>query len=557
MLIASFAEVVSIGAIFPLISALMNPEKIYQYNELKQLFLFFQIKKANELLFPISLLFCIITLSSAIIRLTLMWAQYNLGASISIDFSIQIYKYSLYRPYSFHVSNNTSEIMSSINKANDLGSNLITPLLTLFSSSFVLAIVIIAIIAINPTIILITILGFALIYLLITLSTKKITTFEGERMSYESVRMLKSIQEGLGGIRDVLVDGTQEYFISIYRKSIVPFRKSWVKVNIIGSAPKFLVEAFGMILIAILATFIAFKQNNIQNAIPTIGVLAIGAQRMLPIMQLMFSSIISLRGNHANINDAMKMIEEIPNLQNSEEIQSIKFDKKIEIRNLYFRYNNEGSLILENLNLVINKGEKVGIIGSTGSGKSTILDLIMCLLKPTNGEILIDDSIIDDTNVRSWQKHIAHVPQSIYLADSSILQNIAFGITDNLIKRHLVINAAKKALISKKIEEFEDGYDTFVGERGVRLSGGQRQRIGIARALYKEADVIIFDEATSALDNLTEKEVMNSINQLGKNLTLIIVAHRLTTLQNCDKIFEFTKNGVKIHNSYQELINKM
>lgn len=557
MLLASFAEVVSIGAIFPLISVLMNPTQLFNYQILKPVYIFLKISKPSELLIPIATIFSFLTLISAFIRLLLMWAQYNFGAKIAIDFSINTFSHSLNQPYSYHISKNTSEIQSGINKANELGVWLITPTLTFLSSFCVLLIVFIALISLNPKMVLFTILGFAFIYIFITQITKRRVSIDSKKMNIESIKMIKAIQEGLGGIRDVIVNGTHGYFETTYRKSITPFRKSWVNINIVGSAPRFLVEAVGMIFIAIIATIIAFKENSIQSALPMVGALAIGAQRMLPIMQLMYSSIVSLRGNYDSINEVLTMLEKIPINIKINNNNSLFFKKTIELNDLSYKYNLNGPWVFQNININIKKGEKVGFIGITGSGKSTILDILMCLLPPTLGQMKIDDVVINDNNIKSWQNHLAHVPQSIYLSDTSIYENIAFGIPYNLIDKNKVIQAATKAQISNTIESLEYKYDTIVGERGIKLSGGQRQRIGIARALYKNADVIIFDEATSALDNTTESEVMDSINSLDQNLTIIIVAHRLTTLKNCDKIFEFTTSGLRIHNSYRELCEKL
>jgi ABC-type multidrug transport system fused ATPase/permease subunit len=557
MLLASFAEVVSIGAVFPLLSVLMNPTQLFNNEIFKPLFNYLNISKPSELIIPIASIFSILTLISAFIRLLLMWAQFNFGASVSIDFSIETFTHSLNQPYSYHISKNTSEIQSGISKANELGVWLITPLLTLFSSFIVLLIVLFALITLNPKMVLFSILGFSFIYISITQITKKRVSIDSKNMNIESVKMIKSIQEGLGGIRDVIVNGTHGYFESIYRNAITPFRKSWVNINIVGSAPRFLVEAVGMIFIAVIATIIAIKENSIQSSLAIVGALAIGAQRMLPIMQLMFSSFISLKGNYASISEVLTMLEKIPKNNKIENHNPILFKNTIELNNLSFKYNNDGPWVLQNINININKGEKVGFIGITGSGKSTILDILMCLLTPTIGQMKIDTVDINENNIKSWQKHLAHVPQSIYLSDTSIYENIAFGIPYNLIDKSKVIEAASKAQISNTIDLLDHKYDTIVGERGIKLSGGQRQRIGIARALYKNADVIIFDEATSALDNITENEVMESINNLEKNLTIIIVAHRLTTLKNCDKIFEFTNSGIIIHDSYQKLCEQL
>jgi ATP-binding cassette subfamily B protein len=227
-----------------------------------------------------------------------------------------------------------------------------------------------------------------------------------------------------------------------------------------------------------------------------------------------------------------------------------------ELKKLYFRYGSNSDYVLKNLNLNIEKGSRVGFIGVTGSGKSTLLDIIMGLLQANSGTLEIDGQPITPANQRAWQLHISHVPQAIFLADSTIEENIAFGVPKSQIDNLLIKQVARQAQIAETIESWPAQYQTFVGERGIRLSGGQRQRIGIARALYKQADVIIFDEATSALDNKTEKAVMQAIEGLDQDLTILIIAHRLSTLKNCSQIFELAKGGIKRAGSYQDLLSK-
>jgi ATP-binding cassette subfamily B protein len=263
-----------------------------------------------------------------------------------------------------------------------------------------------------------------------------------------------------------------------------------------------------------------------------------------------------MKGGQASINEGLILLEQpLPEYlrDNNEEI--IKFSSSISLHNLTFRYSENTQLVLDNINIIIDKGLKIGIIGSTGSGKSTLLDVVMGLLLPTGGNIKIDETIVTNKNYRSWQSKIAHVPQMIFLSDSTISENIAFGVPYNLIDFERVKKCAEMAKLDETISNWAQKYNTSVGERGVKLSGGQRQRIGIARALYKNSEIIIFDEATSALDNDTEKAVMNSIEELSSDLTIIIVAHRLTTLKLCDIIYEL-KNG-KIHRSgsYNDIIN--
>jgi len=325
-----------------------------------------------------------------------------------------------------------------------------------------------------------------------------------------------------------------------------PMRRAQGSNQFIAQAPRFGVEALGMVLIAALAYVLTKQPDGISTAIPVLGALALGAQRMLPVMQLAYASWTNIQGGQVSLRDTLDLLDQpLPEYANQSPPTPLPFQRKISLNQVSFRYGPETPWIFNELNLSIAKGSRVGIIGTTGSGKSTLLDIVMGLLTPTEGVLAIDGQAITIGNQRAWQEHIAHVPQVIFLADSTIEENIAFGQPQSKIDRHRVIQAAKQAQIADIIETWPDQYETFVGERGIRLSGGQRQRIGIARALYKKADVIIFDEATSALDNGTERAIMEAIEGLSKELTVLIIAHRPSTLKNCTQIIELSDAGIR------------
>jgi len=288
-----------------------------------------------------------------------------------------------------------------------------------------------------------------------------------------------------------------------------------------------------------------------------LGALALGAQRVFPLLQQIYASYTTMKGVGSSLEDVIEFLEmPLPSIINHELGEPIKFEKFIELKNVSFKYSKDSPLILKNLSLVINKGESIGFVGSTGRGKSTLLDIIMMLFKPSSGNLIVDNKVINIDNSRQWQAHISHVPQSIFLFDSSIEENIAFGVPKESIDCNRVRSVAKIAQISDMVDSLKDGYQTVVGERGVRLSGGQRQRIGIARALYKKADVLILDEATSALDSKTERMVIKAIEDMDIDMTLLIIAHRLPTLKNCNKIIKLSENNnINIVN-YEEIENE-
>ena len=512
----------------------------------------------TDFLLILTIIFALAALISGAMRLLLLWASTRLSFATGADLSISIYRRTLYQPYSVHAARNSSEVISGITgKANSVIFSIITPALTIISSAIMLIVILIALISIDPTIALAAFGGFGFIYAIIIKLTKGRMLINSQCMARESTQLIKSLQEGLGGIRDVLIDGCQAVYCQIYRNADLPLRKAQGNSTFISQSPRFGIEALGMMLIAMLAYALARQPDGISKAIPVLGALALGAQRLLPVLQGGYASWSSIQSGQVSLIDTLELLDQpLPEYVDQPPAKPIPFEQKITLNQLSFRYTPQTPWILNNLDLTIPKGSRIGFIGLTGSGKSTLLDIVMGLLQPNQGALEIDSEEITTHNTRNWQSHIAHVPQAIFLADSTIQENIAFGVPINKINQVLVKQAAQQAQIADIIETWPKKYQTFVGERGIRLSGGQRQRIGIARALYKQSDVIIFDEATSALDNKTEQAVMQSIESLGQNLTVLIIAHRLTTLQNCDQIVELADGGIKRIGTYQEIVGE-
>jgi ATP-binding cassette, subfamily B, bacterial PglK len=556
MTVASFMEAISISALLPYIGVLSNPEKVFNHPSAQFLIDLVGIKTQEELLLPFTIAFCILIFVGIALRLLLLWAQTRLGYVTSAAFSSSIYIRTLYQAYSVHVSRNSSEVISGItNKASAILEFLLKPLMNLVASSVTIIAIIITLFTINPLVALVTFLGFGLLYASIILMVKKRLAINSVVLSKEYPQMVKALQEGLGGIRDVLIDGTQETYGKIFNKAQSRYSESAANNQIVGNSPRLIVEFLGIIFICIIAYQLVLKGDGFIAAIPTLAALALGAQRLLPALQTFYYNWTSLRGGQESVEDGLQFLEQpFPDHAHKLNPQSIKFEKFIKLENLSFSYSQGGAIVLKNLNLTLEKGKRYGFVGTTGCGKSTLLDVVMGLLVPTKGYLKIDDNIIDNHNHRSWQVILAHVPQAIYLSDTSLAENIAFGVEVDKIDMNKVREAAQKAQIAETIEALPQKYDTFVGERGIRLSGGQRQRIGIARALYKNAQVIVFDEATSALDNETELAVMEGIEQLADDLTILIVAHRVSTLKRCDKIFRMDKGEVVEEGVYEEMV---
>ena len=558
MFAATLAELISIGAVLPFLAVLTSPERIFKISAVQPIIKYLGFTTPNQLLLPLTLGFGIAAFISGTMRLLIMWASARISYAAGADLSISIYRRTLYQPYAVHAARNSSQVISGITgKANSVISSIIGPFLNLISSSVTLIAILIALFLIDPIIAAAAFGGFGMIYALIINFTKDRMRFHSQSISQESIQVIKSLQEGLGGIRDVLLDGSQNTYCQIYRHADFNLRRAQGNIVFIGASPRFGIEALGMFLIALLSYYMASQPNGIAKAIPVIGALALGAQRLLPLLQGAYSSWTNILGGQNSLKDTLELLDQpLPEYADQPAAKPIPFNKEITLQQITFHYSQETPYVLQKLDLTIEKGARIGFIGVTGSGKSTLLDIVMGLLQTTEGSIYIDGQLITINNTREWQAHIAHVPQAIFLADSTIEENIAFSVPPHKIDHERVKQAARQAQISDIIESWPKKYKTFVGERGIRLSGGQRQRIGIARALYKKADVIIFDEATSALDNETEQAVMEAIESLSKELTLLIIAHRLTTLKNCTEIVELGNGKIMRIGSYKEIVLK-
>tara|TARA_B110000008_G_scaffold61680_1_gene61475 strand:+ start:11425 stop:13161 length:1737 start_codon:yes stop_codon:yes gene_type:complete len=552
MLMASVAEIVSIGAVIPFLGILSNPELVFEHERLQFFINYFGITNSSQLLFPFTMIFTIAALLAGLIRIALLWSQTRIATLIGADLSFQIYNHTLHQAYSEHIAQNSSEVIATISTKTDhvVGQTLL-PILAILSSFIMLSAILILLILIHPAMTFSAIAGFAFIYIMLILTTKKKLHLNSHIISRNTNKMIKFLQEGLGGIRDIIIDGSQATYAEAFKAVDGERRRRLANNQIMAQGPRYGVEALGMVLIALLALSLSGTEAGLIAVLPMVGALAVGAQRMLPMLQHIYGSFSLIRGSEGVLKDSLTLLERPPPKavkKLPEEI--IFFNKEIVLRDLGFCYQNNMPWILSKINMKIPKGSMIGFIGTTGAGKSTLLDIIMALLLPSKGSIEVDGVEINEKNYRGWQSHIAHIPQSIYLSDTSIAENIAFGLPRNQIDYKRVVDAAKKAQIDETIQSWDEHYDTLVGERGVRLSGGQRQRIGIARALYKNSDVMIFDEATSALDQVTEKAVMDAINEISKDVTILIVAHRLSTLKNCDSVVELENGKINIINEY-------
>jgi ABC-type bacteriocin/lantibiotic exporter with double-glycine peptidase domain len=552
-LLSSIAEVVSIGAVVPFIGALIEPEKIFESPYFADAVALFWIESPQELIMPLSLIFVVAVIMAGCLRLSLLWVSTRLGNAIGVDLGVDILRRTLYQPYKISLDRNSSEIVSAMTMKLGFATNILVSTITIVVSLFLFLSIIAVLVTMNPFIAFCSAVIFGLAYWAIVRRTQKRLINNSDHIAREQTNVIRSLQDGLGAIRDILIDGTQDVYVNLYHSAASQLQKAVAENTFINQAPRFLMESAGIVLIVLIALVFSGRPEGVSSALPILAMLALGAQRLLPIMQQLYSSWAAFSGNRVALEELLELLEQEILLPNLNQSVNLPFSKELSIKNMTFRYAPEGPKVIDSISLNIPVGSRVGIIGSTGCGKSTLLDLIMGLLSPDKGNICIDNIPLSQQNMRAWQKKIAHVPQSIFMADASVAENIAFGINPENIDMAKVRAAAEQAQAAEFIESKLCGYETRIGEKGALLSGGQRQRIGIARALYKQAELLIFDEATSALDSDTENSVMMAINELSQNLTLIIVAHRITTLRNCDFIIELEAGRIKKKKSYDVL----
>jgi len=554
-LVSSLAEVVSLGAVVPFIGILTQPEKVFNAPLISGVVQSLGITTAAALVLPLTVAFAVAALIAGGLRLLLLWISIRLSNATGADLSVEVYRRTLYQPYRVHVARSSSEIISGITQKVGTATSVLTSLVTVATSAALFAAILATLFFIDPVVATVAVLSFGMSYGIIAWSTRRRLKGNSQCIAQQQTQVVKTLQEGLGAIRDVLLDGTQTVYCEAYKTSILQLQKATGENQYITLGPRYVMEALGMVLIAAFAYTLSYQSGGIGAAFPVLGALALGAQRLMPLLQQLYGNWSVVAGSQAALMDVLELLEQpLPEDAHTQLPDPLAFKDAIRFDNASFQYTSDGPWILNNIDLTVPKGARIGFVGNTGSGKSTALDLLMSLLEPTRGRLLVDGKPVSGEHRRAWQRTIAHVPQSIYLSDATIAENIAFGVPPDQIDLDSVRQAAEQAHIAEFIESRPEGYSAFVGERGIRLSGGQRQRIGIARALYKKATVLVFDEATSALDSETEFAVMQAIENLGRDLTVLMIAHRLTTLRGCDCIYQLEKGQIASSGTYQELI---
>ena len=558
-LFVAFLDMVGVASILPFVAVLTNPNIIETnifLNNIFQASSIFGVESNQQFIFVLGILvFALLVISLSFKALTtymqvhfILMREYSIGKRL-----IEGY---LHQPYSWFLNRNSADIGTTIlSEVQQVIANGIKPLIEVITKGMVIIALISLLIIVNPKLALLVGLSLAVSYGLTFYFIRKYLNRMGSERFINNKLRFTIVSEAFGAAKEVKVGGLEGAYINLFSNFAKMFARTQASAQVVAQLPRYILEAiaFGGILLIILYTM--SKSGSFYNSLPIVSLYVLAGYRLMPALQQIYSSFTQLAFVGTSLDKLHEDFKNIKPFEKNQDQGVLPFNKSINIKNIHYNYPNSSRTALRDIYLSIPSKSTVGLVGATGSGKTTTVDIILGLLEPQKGTLEIDGQIITKKNVRAWQRSIGYVPQHIYLSDDTVAANIAFGVNPNDINQQAVEKAAKIASLHKfVIDELPMKYQTTIGERGVRLSGGQRQRIGIARALYHNPKVLILDEATSALDNQTEKMVMDEVHNLDKDITIILIAHRLSTVKKCDNIFFLESGELKAQGSFDELI---
>ena len=554
MLVGAVAELVTIGAVLPFLALLTDPAAAQKVPAIRSAFELLGWGGDQSLVLPAALILAGSAIVAAVLRVMLTWVTQSFVSHFGHEIGTAIYSGILRQPYIYHVAHNSSQAIAAIEKVQSTLFSVLLAVMQGIISAFIAILIVAFLFFIDPIAAGASVIATCLIYIVMSLTTQTWLRQASATVADAHTARIKHIQEGLGGIRDIILDKSQVVFERGYASLDKEFRRAQMLSTFLAAAPRFPAEAAGILLVIAFAIHLSETEGGLIAAMPVLGAMALGAQRLLPLLQMLYSAA-------SRTMASLKSIDEITSLASVPVRPAalypndpVTLARGVTLENVDYRYPASDQPALKAINLQIRSGERIGIIGGTGSGKSTLLDLVMGLLEPSTGKIFVDGNPLRTGELDAWQATIAHVPQFVFLTDGSVTNNIAFGVPPECVDIGRVREAAAKAQIGAFVESLPEGYATRVGERGIRLSGGQRQRIGIARALYKDASLLILDEATSALDSDTEARVMRGILESRPGVTVLMVAHRLTTLSTCDRLIRIEGGEIVDEGTYAEVL---
>jgi ABC-type multidrug transport system fused ATPase/permease subunit len=557
LLIGLVFEMMGLGIIIPVLALLLSPDIVHDYPSLQPFFHFLGDPTQGQLVLIGMSGLVLVYLLKALFMIFLAWRQSKFSAEMYVYFSNTLFLGYLLQPYSFHLRRNSAlllrNIQGEVGTFNGISQSVIS-LLIEFSAALGIALMLLIIEPVGATVVTFFLLlsgyGFHL-------ATKKRLLAWGRKRQMHEGEMNQHLIQGLNGVKEVKLIGKEGYFLTQFDKHNIERGKITSKQTTLQQVPRTYLELLAVMGLAALVILMMLQHKPLHLLVPTLGIFVAAAFRMIPSANRIMSLISQIRYAQPVVEllyNEFVMIENTrKELEASNTGAGLQFAHDIKVDHLVFSYFGTHTNALNDVSLTIKKGESVGLIGHSGSGKSTLVDVLLGLLTPNSGGIIVDGHDIQ-AGIRNWQSKIGYVPQTIYLVDNTLRSNVAFGVPPEEVDEDAVVRAIKAAQLDEYVAGLPEGLDTYVGERGVRLSGGQRQRIGIARALYNDPEVLVLDEATSALDTTTESGVMEAVTALHGQKTLIIVAHRLSTVENCDRLYRLEKGKIIAQGAPVEMI---
>lgn len=536
MAMGAVLEVLGISLVMPVVALLTNPQLLNSNRFLYRVYVFLNCSSVNNFILVMSCVLIIVYFFKNTFLSFSNYCQLWFVSKKSGDLGRQLFNKYIMAPYRFHLEHNSAELLNNINMIEQISMGVLLPLLMLATEIIIICAIFIFLMFYSPIVTAVLLVVIVLTTLLLYYPLRNYNLKLGEKMRNHGQNVFQYVMQGMDGIKEIKVRNCEDFFSEGYQKNQVEYYKALRMQRFCGDFPRFFIEAFVVMLgMGILAFFVS-KGMNSGEVILKISLLAMAMFRLMPSMSRVQYNLARIRHSMCVFDktyvDLTILESEKKSILNS---TPIVFENNILLKNISFRYNERQDYILHDFNLEIPFKSSVALVGQTGCGKTTLVDIILGLLKPLNGEVLVDGGNIQD-NLLSWQTQVGYVPQNIFLLDDTIFANVTFGTPENEIDEDRVCECLRISQVLDFVETLPDGLDTTVGENGLRLSGGQRQRIGIARALYHNPEVLILDEATSALDNETEKAFVDALKNLHGKLTIIIIAHRMTTVEHCDKI---------------------
>jgi len=562
VVVMAFTELLGIASIAPFMALVGDISILEKSNVFAELYQMSGLTDPMDFVFYTGLLVLVALTISTLVSMFTIWKLSLYGASVGIEIADRLYAYYMQEDWQFHASGSSAQLTKQVStEAMRITGGIIQPLMRMNAKVVLAVLISVSILIYNPVIAIVGLLIFAIAYFLLYKLVRNKLVSNGQKISQVSTDRFRLMNEGFGGIKDVLLLNRSHDFVKRFEESGTIYARALGLNAGISQVPRYFMEliAFGS-MIGLVLLLIQWHEGNLGAVLPILAVYALAAFKLLPALQQIYASVAQIKGNIAAFEAVKEDLEQSLNHKDSvtEEIIPIRKDlkEKITLSDIKFGYPGKSRPAVNGVTMTIPVNSVVGLVGSSGSGKSTLIDLLLGLLTPQSGHLYMDDTCITAENKRAWQDTLGFVPQSIFLSEGSIAENIAFGLPAKDIDLKQVNKALELASLTELVAQLPDGVNTKVGERGVQLSGGQRQRIGIARALYHEAKVLVFDEATSALDGITEKIIMDAIHDFSGQKTIIMIAHRLKTVQKCDIIYLMEQGKIVDQGTYQELLEK-